>query len=50
MRRTGGDAVVGLERLEERAPDEELRAEDVVGRRRRSPRASSSRISSIWRG
>ena len=45
------DAVVGLERLQERPPDEELLAEDLLRPSPdASPRASRSRISSIWRG
>ena len=43
------DTVIGLERLEERPADEELRAEDVVGgrlgRHRRAPPAAGSRAS-----
>ena len=44
-------AVDRLERLEERALDQELRSEDVVGGGPvDSSAASSRRISSIWRG
>ena len=45
-------AVVRLQRLEQRPLDQELGAEDVVRGwpPAASPRASSRRISSIWRG
>ena len=48
----GRRPVVVLQRLEQRALEQEVRPEDVVGRWpcSISPRASSSRISSIWRG